>query len=256
MSAFYSMWRGEKEREIEKRAETNASVIPRRPEPKDDAESYLDNPNLEFLTDRTMRLSEQGKALFAGYAASKVTFGNEMRGYFPFDPIPSEMIVCATDFGVSFDAPYHLMAGDSNSGVMEPLRADPRESVNTAPSSGCEIDRSHEPVIHSGEGSIPSPKIKTVEILHSEAMALCDEADVANRARDFDKAADLYEASWKKESDAWLLATGLGADRVTCDVLKKSKDALYQNSCDAHERFMNCGIKVMPAVQPMENDDA
>jgi hypothetical protein len=169
--------------------------------------------------------------VFFGNASDHVRFHNELR---------------APDFGVSFDVPHPLTEGCSNRGVMEPLRADLRESVNTVPSGGSKA------VDLSSEGSLPSP---TVLSLHNEAMALADEADAANRARAFEKAADLYDAAWKKESAAWSLALTLGADRVTREVLKESADALYQCGRDAHERFMNGGIKVMPAVQPLEDDD-
>lgn len=169
---------------------------------------------------------------------TKVTFYNELR---------------APNFGVSSDAPHPLMEGNSNSGVMEPLRADLRESVNTVPSGGCEIAVSHKPVIHSSEGSIPSPTVKS---LHDAAMALADDAMEAERAREFDKAMYLYHDAWKKERDAWVLADRLNADDVTRTVLKESAGYLYQNMNDALNKHRNGGIKVMSSVQPLENDDA
>lgn len=63
----------------------------------------------------------------------------------------------ASDFGVSADTPHPLTEGTFNRGVMEPLRADLRESVNTVPSGGNEdLPPSHIPVSLSSEGSIPS----------------------------------------------------------------------------------------------------
>jgi hypothetical protein len=168
---------------------------------------------------------------------TKVTFYNELR---------------APNFGVSSDAPHPLMEGNSNSGVMEPLRADLRESVNTVPSGGCEIDPSHKPVIHSSEGSIPSPTVKS---LHDAAMALADEAMAAERRKDFFAAMYLYHDAWKKERDAWVLADRLNADDITRTVLKESAGYLYQNMNDALNKHRNGGIKVMPSVQPLENDE-